>query len=470
MSTITAPPATEGLSVATGRSVRSTVGFAASAMLVSYLPFSATNGALGRIGAATGAGPGALQWVTDAFTVALTGGVLVGGALAERFGRRRVTIAGLLATVLGALTGWLAGGAHGAGAVHLLWIAQAIAGVGGGLVMSATLALIALTAPSPAARTRSIAVWAAGNVVGLGAGPFLAAAAANWRWMFPPVAVLAILTAAFGAARAREVASAGGTQTDRTGQLTGTLGLVSLVFGVIRGGSAGWTSPLTLAGVAGGVILLAAFLLVEQHAAAPTISPALFASRGFNAAALGAAAALFTVIGIVFVLSIYLAGRGVNDLGVATTLGCLFAGNALASVASGPLQTRVGSRPVLIAGLAVAAVGLVALLGADGPQLAGLSWRLLIVGAGCGTAVASSTSVAVQSVTGPLAAVAGTANNVIRQLGGALGVAVIGGVFAAGMTAGHAPLDVVHTCVAVLLAVLATSAVLVGALLARRAA
>jgi MFS family permease len=440
-------------------------------MLVSYLPFSATNGALGRIGAATGAGTGTLQWVTDAFTVALTGGVLIGGALAERFGRRRVTIAGLLATVLGALTGCLAGGAHGANAVHLLWVGQAIAGIGGGLVMSATLALIALTAPSPAARTRSIAVWAGCNVVGLGAGPFLAAAvgqAAGWRWMFPPVAALAILTAAFGAARSREIASAGGAQTDRAGQLIGTLGLVALVFGVIRGGSAGWTSPLTLAGLAGGVALLGTFLLVEHRAAVPTVSLALFASRGFNAAGLAAAAALFTVISIVFVLSIYLTGRGVNDLGVATTLGCLFAGNALASVASGPLQTRVGSRPVLIVGLAVAVIGLVALLGADGPQLAGLSWRLLIVGAGCGTAVASSTSVAVQSVTGPLAAVAGTASNVIRQLGGALGVAVIGGVFAAGMTAGRTPLDVVHTCLTVLLAVLATSAVLVGALLVRR--
>ena len=462
---------TAGRPIPRGRSVRSTVGFAATAMLVSYLPFSATNGALGTIGAATGAGTSTLQWVTDAFTVALTGGVLCGGALAERFGRRRVTIAGLLATVLGTLTGWLAGGAHGAGAVHVLWIAQAVSGIGGGLVMSATLSLIALTAPSPAARTRAIAVWAACNVVGLGAGPFLAGAigeAATWRWMFPPLTALAIATAAFGEACSREVAPVRGTQTDRSGQLLGTLGLVALVFGVIRGGSAGWASPLTLAGLAAGVVLLVAFLLVERRAAAPTISPALFASRGFAAAGLAAAAALFTVIGIVFVLSIYLAGRGVSDLGIAERLGCLFAGNALASVASGPLQTRVGSRPVLIAALVVAVGGLVALLGADGPQLADLSWRLLIVGAGCGTAVASSTVVAVQSATGPLTAMAGTANNVIRQLGGALGVAVIGAVLAAGLAAGRTPLYAVRTCLAVLLVVLAASAVLSGALLARR--
>src|SRR5215469_6523544 len=190
MRSATASPYAVRHFIATGRSVRSTVGFAATAMLVSYLPFSATNGVLGSIGAATGVGTGTLQWVTDAFTIALTGGVLSGGALAERFGRRRVTIAGLLATVLGALAGWLAGGAQGADAVHGLWAAQAIAGVGAGLVMSATLALIALTAPSPTARTRSIAVWAAANVVGLGAGPFLASAssgAAGWRWMFPPI-------------------------------------------------------------------------------------------------------------------------------------------------------------------------------------------------------------------------------------------------------------------------------------------
>ncbi|MGH7041835.1 MAG: hypothetical protein ACREFY_06855, partial [Acetobacteraceae bacterium] len=314
-------------------------------------------------------------------------------------------------------------------------------------------------------------IWAGANVVGLGTGPFLAGAVSDataWRWMFPPLTVLAAATAVFGATRSREVPGAAAAASDRAGQVLGTLGSVALVFAVIRGESSGWTSPLTTAGLAGGIALLALFLFAERRAANPVFPPSLFAVRGFTASAIAAAVALFTVIGIVFVFSIYLSARGVSDLGIAERLGCLFAGNAIASVVSGPLQTRLGSRPVLLGGLAVAAGGLAALLGASSPQLGELAWRLLITGAGCGSVVASSTAVAVQSVAGPLAAKAGTANNVVRQLGGALGTAVIGGVFAASLSGGHSTLDAVHAGIVALLTVLIAAGAITTALLARR--
>ena len=211
-----------------------TVGFASAAMLVSYLPFSAVNGVLGAIGSAAGVGTSGLQWVTDAFTVALTGAVLSGGALAERYGRRRVTVLGLALTVVGCLTGFVAGGIAGAGAVHGLWAGQAVAGIGAGLVMSATLSLIAATAPTPAARTRAIALWAAANVAGLGSGPFLSAAVPSWRWIFPPVALLSLGVAAFGAVRSHEVRAGTAARPDRLGQLAGTAGVLALVYGVIQ--------------------------------------------------------------------------------------------------------------------------------------------------------------------------------------------------------------------------------------------
>ena len=367
------------------RTATATVGFAAAAMLVSYLPFSAVNGALAGIGADERAGTGQLQWVTDAFTVALTAAVLSGGALAERRGRRRVTVGGLALTLLGSGLGWVAGGRTGAGSLHLLWGGQAVAGLGAGLVMSATLSLIAATAPSPAARTRGIAVWAAANVVGLGAGPFLAAAATavapgpgGWRWLFPPVALLAALVAAYGLGAAREVASRSATRADLLGQAVGTLGIVALVFGVIRAGGDGVTAPAAVAGLGTGVLVLAGFLLLERRAPAPVLRPALFASPGFSAATLAAATALFTVIGVVFVGGLGFAGQHVGAAGIAVRLGCLFAGNAVASVAAGRLQARVDPRAVLLGALLVAAVGLLTLLLPAAGFAAGLGdlgWR-----------------------------------------------------------------------------------------------
>src|SRR5216684_1773056 len=101
------------------RSTAATVAFAA--MLVSYLPFSAVTGVLGAIGASSGVGTHQLQWVTDAFTVALTGAVLSGGVLADRYGPRLITLVGMTLTVASTLVGWLTGILHGVGAVHLLW-------------------------------------------------------------------------------------------------------------------------------------------------------------------------------------------------------------------------------------------------------------------------------------------------------------------------------------------------------------
>ncbi|EXG81151.1 hypothetical protein [Cryptosporangium arvum] len=212
---------------------RTTVGFAAAAMLVSYLPFSAVNGALGAIGRTADAGTSSLQWVTDAFTVALTGAVLSGGF----------------------------------DGVQLLRVGQAVAGVGAGLVMAASLSLIAATAPDPAARTQAIALWAAANVAGLGSGPFLAAAVPSWRWLFVPTALLAVGAAAYGPLRSREIVDDEPGRPDHLGQVTGTIGIV----------------------------VLAAVFVVERRVVNPVLPPALFSSPGFTAAGAAAAAALFAI-------------------------------------------------------------------------------------------------------------------------------------------------------------------------------
>lgn len=186
-------------------------------------------------------------------------------------------------------------------------------------------------------------------------------------------------------------------------------------------------------------------------------APRLLGYRGFLAAGLAAAAALFTVIGLVFAESLSLHARGVSAIGIASVLGCVFAGNALASVAAGRLRRPSGPRIVLIAGLVIVALGLGAILGHDHADPVALGWRLAVVGLGAGLVIATATALAMQSVAGPLVPAAGTIHNAIRQLGGALSTAILGGV-------------TLNALVAVVFALIALTAVASIALLRRPSA
>jgi MFS family permease len=446
--------------------------FACAAMLVSYLPFSAANGMLGTIAAATGAATWQLQWVSDAFAVALGATVLSGGVLSDLFGRRRVTLIGLLLTALGGAAGFAAGRLPDASAVRLLWAGQGIAGIGGGAVMSATLGMIAAAAPGAAARNRAISWWAASVVAGLGGGPFLAAAItsrAGWHWLYAPVIVLALAVAAFGARRSAESSAAAGRRLDATGQVTGAAGLAALTVAGINGGAAGWSAPITRGAFALAAAALTAFVLAEHRSVSPLLRLELFASGGFTAAGVAAMAVLLAIGGGLFVLSLFFVHQHVGDLGIAVRLGCLFAGNALASLAAGPLAGRFGPRAVLVGGLVVAAAGAVTLLTVtDSTGLAGFGWRLAITGVGAGLVMATATAVAVQAAPGPLAGMAGAANNALRQLGAALGPAVLGTILAARLRSGAGDAAALHTCAAVLAAVFILTAIAAATLFTRR--
>ncbi|QAY58579.1 MFS transporter [Microbacterium protaetiae] len=474
--TTTSPPATAGATSTPERqrSGSATIAFAWIAMLVSYLPFSAVNGGLGLIGADAQASTADLQWVTDAFTVALVAAVLAGGRLGDRFGRRRTTLLGLVLTsacsAIGLIAGVLATAPTGpaSAAIPLLWLAQAVGGVGAGLVMSATLPLIVVTASTPAARDRAVGVWAAANVIGLGGGPFITGAAtavAGWPALFVPTGILALATIAFGLVAARESRSASHSPLHLGGLVTGVAGTVLLVFGAIRAGSHGWVDAGALVSLAGAVLLLAAFVAIELRSRQPIIDPRLFRSGAFSAAGLCAAVALFAMVGLVFVVSVSLAHSGVHPSGIALQIGCLFAGNVAASIAAGPLLARVPASALLIGGLLIAAAGSAALLTlAEVTSVFGLSGRLIVIGIGCGFTVATAAALAVRAVPPEQSGMAGVANNTLRQIGGALGAAVIGAVFT--VTPGDAPatgdpaLTALHTTALLLVAViLITSAI-----------
>lgn len=462
---------TPAMSAATHRTPSSTVKFACLAMLVSYLPFSAVNGALGTIGATTGADTADLQWLTDAFALALAATVLSAGVIGDLVGRRSVTLAGLGLTALGAAVAVTAGSFEGSTAVQTLWLAEGLAGLGGGAVMSSTLGLVAAASTDLAARRRAIAAWAAAITVGLGGGPFVAAAVTswtNWRWLFLPILLLAVGVAAFGHRAALEFAAPQGRRLDVGGQTTSALGVTALVYAVIRGGTDGWADAITVGAFAVAVLAVACFLIIERHVAAPLLQLDLFASPGFTAAGIAATSMLFSIVGTVFTLSLLFAHQGASDLQIAVRLGCLFAANALASLIAVRLQTRFGAPLVLIAGLVIAAAG-TALLTTTSPGagLGGFAWRLAVAGVGSGLVMATASTVAVTSVPAELAGMAGAVNNALRQVGAALGAAILGSVLAGRLAGGAAFPTAVHFCAAALACLLALAALLCTALLNR---
>jgi len=455
---------------ATRRGPGWTVGFASAAMLVSYLPFSAVNGSLGILSDATRASTSDLQWLTDAFALALAVTVLPAGAVSERLGRRATVVLGLALIALGAVIGLTAGGSPGPVAIPLLWAAQAVAGVGGGAVMSASLALITAAAPDVPARRRGIAIWAAAVTCGLGVGPFLAAAVietVGLRWLFAPILVLAVATGATGHFLVPEPLSARRSSVDVAGMLLSALTVGAVVAAVIRAGSTGWSDAFVVEMLAIALVGLAAFLLREHRAADPVLPLTMFSSRRFTAAGLAAATMLFSIVGAVFVLSLLLDCDGDSEIGIALQLGCLFAANAVASLAAATLQARIGAARVLGGGLFVAAAGAAFLATAGEYDVAHLAWRLALFGLGSGLVMSTASALAVSDLPPASAGPAGAANNALRQLGAALGAAVLGSVLAAQLTSQDFT-SAVRTCLLVLTGVLTVTAVTCTALLLPR--
>lgn len=406
----------------------------AAAIFVAYLPFSITNGSLSAIGRATGAGTADLQWAVDAFTVALTGAVLLGGALIGRLGRRRTVRLGLLLSFIGASLAAIS--AVSVGPVHVLQAGLGVAGIGGGLVMSASLAMITSEVPAGPGRGRAISVWAASNVAALGAGPFIAgfAASSGLPWDAPYVivaglvAILALAPAGLESVTARDARG----RFDVAGVGVGVAAVVAITIGAIAAGTTGWTSAAALAPLLGGGLLLAVLVLVEHRSATPVMPLALFHSSMFVAAGLAAAVALFAMIGTVFTISVTLGSTGHAPMSIALRLSALFAGNIAGSLLAGRFQARFGATRVLAAGTILTSLGLFAAIPFTPAAAAtDMSWRLILVGLGAGATVATGTVLAVQSVPGHLAGAAGTINNAFRQFGAALGAAITGSILTA---------------------------------------
>lgn len=366
----------------------------------------------------------ALQWVVDGYTVVLAAFLLTGGALGDRFGHRRVVVAGF--TLFGA-----ASAACGlAGSAPWLVAARAGQGLGAALLLPGTLAVITNAYPGQAERARALGIWAGVSALALAAGPVLGGAivaVAGWRpvfWLNVPI----VLAAAVATRRLLPRGDPGPGRIDVAGIATAAPALGAGVYAVI-GGS-------VVAGVSA-VVLLGAFVLVERRSAHPMLPPAI--ARRTAAANFVAAAMNFVGIGTILVLTLYLQGvRHDGPLRAGLEVLPLFVPLAALAPVVGRLTGRFGPRPSMVAGLVLGALGMLNLLLVnENSGYPALLPTLLGLGVGMGLLTTAVVTAAVAGVPPGRAGVAGGINNTARQTGGALGVAVLGagGVHAAGLIA-----------------------------------
>lgn len=376
-----------------------------------------------------GADTAQLQWIVDAYTLVMSGLLLSAGSLSDRYGRRGALSLGL---GLFAVTSGVAAQVNSADA---LIAARAAMGVGAAVIFPTTLGLITNIFSDPLARARAIGLWAAMVGVGVAVGPISGGWLLEHFWWGSifmvniPIAALAIVGGALFVPTSRDPAA---PRVDVGGLALSAAGITALVYTVIEAPTWGWTNARTVSGFALAATVLVAFALWERRSTHPMLDVSVFVNRRFSGGSLAVTAGFLTLFGFIFVITQYFQfiknytafQSGVRLLPVAASI-------ALASVLGPRLVQRVGTTAVVAAGLTVFAAGLAWASTADGATpYDQIALQMLLLGGGLGLTTAPATEAIMGSLSVDKAGVGSAVNDTTRELGGTLGVAIAGSIFA----------------------------------------
>ncbi len=368
-------------------------------------------------------------WIINSYIVVLAALLLPVGAIADRWGRRPVLFAGLLVFALASAAGALAESSE------FLIASRVTAGIGAAMIMPVTLSVITSSFPAEA-RSQAIGVWTGvaggGGVIGMIAAALLTDLA-SWRWLFAlPVLLVAV---AFVIGRGSIPASRERPEGrfDIGGSLLSIVAVGALVLAIDQGAAHGWGAPVTLVGLAAGLAAVTGFVLWERRCEAPLLDLGAFRDHRLRSGSL-TLLVVFAVLGGVFLVlfpyfQAVLGWSAIHSiLGFLPMVTVMMAASGLAP----KLASGVAPRTVMLAGIALAASGLglmAALVSVDGGYLSALPGMLLI-GVGMGLSMTPSTEAITVSLPEERQGVASAINDTTREVGSALGVALLGGVLA----------------------------------------
>lgn len=413
-----------GREVTTSRWVILVIACLAQFMVV--LDATIVNVALPSIQHGLGFSASSLQWVVNAYTLVFGGFLLLGGRAADLLGRKRLFAAGVAVFSAASLLNGLAQ------SPGMLIAGRALQGLGGALVSPAALSIITTTFTDQSERTKALGVWSAiaagGGAVGLLLGGALTQLA-SWPWIFIVNVPVGIATLALTARFIPESRVESAHRTfDVAGALTVTSGLVVLVFGIVKAQSFGWGSPRTIGLMAAGVALIGVFLWIERRSPAPLVRLSIFRVRTLAAADAVLLLVASGLFGMFFFASLYVQEiLGYSPLKAGLAFLPVTAGIVIGAGVAQQAIKRIGVRNVSVAGITLAAIGMVVLtqLPVHGSYLADLLPGLVPLSIGMGLTFVPITLLGTGGVSADDAGLASGLFNTAQQVGGSLGLAIL---------------------------------------------
>jgi len=395
---------------------------------VTVLDGTIVNVALPSLALDLGATTRQLQWIVDSYLLVFAGLLLAAGSIGDRWGRKRALLVGL---VVFGVTSAFAGSATSAPG---LIIGRAAMGVGAALIYPATLAILTAVFTDAGERAKAIGIWAATSGIAVAAGPITGGwLLENYWWgsvffVNVPIVLIGIALTFFLVPDSRDVDT---PALDRPGFLLSIAAIGSLVFTIIEAPEWGWLSTNAMLGFGSALVLTTAFVLWEMRVEHPMLPVRIFHNLRFSAASIAVTAAFFALFGFIFLITQYfqfVRGYGPLEAGVRTIP--VAVAIAIASVVSPLLVERVGTKRVVAGGLVSMAIAFAWISTVEVEtsylQIVG---QMLFLGAGLGATTAPATESIMGSLSVDKAGIGSAVNDTTRELGGTLGVAILGSIF-----------------------------------------
>jgi EmrB/QacA subfamily drug resistance transporter len=372
-----------------------------------------------------------LVWINSAYIIVFGSTILLSASVGDKFGRRRVLMAGMVVFIVGSA---LSGISDTLDSATFLIFARALQGLGAGAIPPTTLSLIRATFTDEGERARAIGIWAGLSGIGLAVGPVLGGLILNsteaWGWIFYINVPIVVLGLAMIRRNATESSDPAAPPIDVPGALLSLVGLLALFYGLIEGPVRGWDSAPVLVSFALAAILLVWFVLYELRQKSPQLDPRLFKSAAFTSGMLAITVAFLALMGLVYELTLYLQTvREFSPLKAGVSLVPFALALFVVAPLAPKLAERAGDRRTVMLGMVVLGAGLLVFLATsvDSSYLV-VFLGLVLAGIGVSLIQPPASAAMMSSVSAAKAGMASGTNAAIRQIGASFGIAVMGGI------------------------------------------